>query len=252
MKRALRKQRVLQLAEAEQPRFALVLRTHARLPVALVEHHLLAVMRPALDVSVCTQQLAHFARRLRQPQELHVVAGIGLMHRGGDDGADVERVHIALDLGGRHFGIGQRDVEVSLGGVFFEGAGRIHAGGGGGAHEGRGLFKDGLDVGWDGDDVVRADEADEAVEGGAERIEQLVRGGMVSTEIGEHGARVLAGFELSGHFPELLLIFAQVGPADFEQLVERHVDHLVVLEFFAERFGADAEVAIGARQQVAS
>ena len=48
----------------------------------------------------------------------------------------------------------------------------------------------------------------------------------------------------------MLLIFAQVGPADFEQLVEGDVDHFVVLQLLREGFRADAEVAVGAGQQV--
>ena len=43
---------------------------------------------------------------------------------------------------------------------------------------------------------------------------------------------------------EVLLVFVQVGAADFKQFVERDVDHLVVLEFLREGVGADAEVAV--------
>ena len=48
----------------------------------------------------------------------------------------------------------------------------------------------------------------------------------------------------------MVLIFAQIGPADLEQLAEREIDHLVVLELFLECIGADAEVAVGAREDV--
>ena len=163
-------ERVLQLAEAEEFRFALVFCAGAGLAVALVEHHLFAVVGPAFDVGVGAEQLAHAAGGLGHPQELDVMAGVGFVHGGGDDGALVEGVHVAFDFLGRHRLVGQRDVEVGLGGVRLEGAGRVHAGEGGGAHEGRRLFDDGAHIGGDGDDVVRVDEADQAVEGGAESV----------------------------------------------------------------------------------
>ena len=42
----------------------------------------------------------------------------------------------------------------------------------------------------------------------------------------------------------------QIGHADFKQAVERSADHVVVEKFFGENCRADAEVAIGARQQI--
>ena len=44
---------------------------------------------------------------------------------------------------------------------------------------------------------------------------------------------------------------AQVLVADFEQAVERGIDHLVIEQFLAVVVGADAEIAVGARQHVA-
>ena len=87
------------------------------------------------------------------------------------------------------------------------------------------------------------DEGDQAVEGGAEAVEELIGCGMVLTEFEEDGLRILAGLELFGDLDEVLLILVHVGPADFEELVEGDVDHLVVEEFFGEGVGADAEVA---------
>ena len=87
----------------------------------------------------------------------------------------------------------QGDVEVGLGGVGLEGAGRVHGGEGGGAHEGRRLFEGGLDLGGDGDDVVGVDEGDEAGEGVLEGVEELVGGGMDGGEFGEDLLGVLVG-----------------------------------------------------------
>ena len=61
-------QRVLQLAEAQELGFALVFGAGAGLAVAIVEHHLLGVVRPAFDVRRCAEDLAHAARRLRSTQ----------------------------------------------------------------------------------------------------------------------------------------------------------------------------------------
>ena len=61
---------------------------------------------------------------------------------------------------------------------------------------------------------------------------------------------VFVGLEFFGDLGELLLILVQVGKADLEQLVERDVDHLVVLKFLREGVGADAEVAVGAGKQI--
>ena len=46
------------------------------------------------------------------------------------------------------------------------------------------------------------------------------------------------------------MIFVEVVVGDAEEVVERDVDHLVVEEFFAEGVGAEAEVAVGAGEEV--
>ena len=170
--------------------------------------------------------------------------GIGLVHRRGDHRADIESVHVAIDLSRRHRWIRKRDVEIRLRGVSFKGAGGVHAGEGGGAHERRRFFDDGLDVGRNGDDVMRADEADQIVEGGAEGVEKLIGRGMILAQLFENLARIFVRIEFGGNLFEVFLIFPQVGPADFEQLAERHVYHLVILELFLECVGADAKVAV--------
>ena len=55
---------ILQLAEAEELGFALVFCAGARLAIALVEHHLFAVMGPAFDVGVGAEDFADVAGRL--------------------------------------------------------------------------------------------------------------------------------------------------------------------------------------------
>ena len=150
----------------------------AGLAVALVEHHLLGVVGPAFDVGVGAENFADGGGELRRPEELDVVAGVGLVDAGGDDGADVEGGHVLGDVRRGPGFFRQGDVEVGLGGVGFEGAGRVHGCLGGGAHEGRGLFEGGLDFGGDGDDVVGVDEGDEAGEGVLKCVEEFVGRGV--------------------------------------------------------------------------
>ncbi len=60
---------VLQLTEAQELGFALILGAGAGLAVAIVEHHLLGIVRPSFDVGVRAKDLADAARRLQRPQD---------------------------------------------------------------------------------------------------------------------------------------------------------------------------------------
>ena len=62
--------------------------------------------------------------------------------------------------------------------------------------------------------------------------------------------RSLGRVDFSGGLFESLLVPAQVGHADLEQLVQRQVDHFFVQKFLAKAVGAQAKVAAGPRQQV--
>lgn len=73
---------------------------------------------------------------------------------------------------------------------------------------------------------------------------------MIGGEIGEHLLRRLVRFEFLGDLGELRLIRAQVGHVDLDELVERNVDHLVVLQLLRVGVGAELEVAVRLRQQV--
>ncbi len=73
---------------------------------------------------------------------------------------------------------------------------------------------------------------------------------MIFAQLFENGTRIFSRLEFRGALFEVVLIFAQVGPADFEKLVEREVDHFIVLELFPESVGANAVVAVRAWEQV--
>ena len=136
----------------------------------------------------------------------------------------------ALNLRRRHGGSRQRDIEVSLGGVLFKRAGRIHGGEGGRAHEGRRFFDNGANVRRDGDDVVAADEADQASEGRSESRNQLIGSRMHAAELFKHGVGIFAGSSSLATCLKCCLIFTQIGPANFKQLVEGQIDHLVIMQ----------------------
>src|SRR5579863_927877 len=67
-------QRILQLAETDQPRFPHVLRADSRLRVAFVEHHLLGVVGPAFHIGAGGKYLAQLRRRTVFPKILREVA----------------------------------------------------------------------------------------------------------------------------------------------------------------------------------
>ena len=74
--------------------------------------------------------------------------------------------------------------------------------------------------------------------------------GCIRAQFLKHGAGIFVRLQFLGHLVEVRLILAQIGPADFEQLVERQVDHLVVLKLLREGIGANAEVAVRAGKQI--
>jgi hypothetical protein len=129
-------------------------------------------------------------------------------------------------------------------------AGRVHTGEGGGAHEGWRFFHDGANVRRNGDDVVGADEADEAVECGTESVEQVVGGGVVLAQFQHYVGGRLGRLQFAGNLLEVGLVLAHIGPGNLKQFVKRDVYHFVVSEFFGEGVGADAEVTVRTRKQV--
>ena len=74
--------------------------------------------------------------------------------------------------------------------------------------------------------------------------------GMDGGQLGENLLGRFGGIDFFRDALELRLILVQIGVSDRQQLVERRVDHLVVEQLLRKRVGADAEVAIRARQQI--
>ena len=99
-------------------------------------------------------------------------------------------------------------------------------------------------------DFLLLDELPQAAQSVAEGLQQLVGGRMVLSQIGQHLRRSAMGIDLGGHFLKLLLVAPQIGIADLEQAIERNIHHLVVQQLLAEILGAQAEIAVGSRQQI--
>ena len=207
-------------------------------------------MSPAFHVGVGSDELADLGRELVLPEELHIVAGVGLVHAGGNDGAGVEGRHVLTGALRRPAGLRQGDVEVGLGGVGLEGAGGVHAGLGGGALEGRRFLQRGLHFRGDGDDVHGADEVDLGVEAGVEGVEQLAGRGVLLSQGGELLLGRGVGVDAFGDLGEGGLVLVQVGKADGKELVERSVDHLFVAEGLRVGVRTVLVVAVGAREEV--
>src|SRR6267143_1954662 len=228
-------ERILQLAQAHlEERGVLLLGDARRAAVAFLEHHLLGVVRPAFQVRVAPEQLAHLVRRPLHPEELDVVARVRLVDRGADDDAAVEPGHVLLHLLLRPGRLRQGDVEERLRRPLLERSGGLHGGDRGCAHERGRLLHDWQHRRGNGDDAVLLDEAPQVTEGVAERLQQLAGRRMVRAQVLQHLLRRTVRPELSSHTLELALVAAQIGHADLQQMVEGQVHRLFEEQLLAE------------------
>src|ERR1035437_2796821 len=234
-------ERVLQLP---QPQLQIAL------AVAFVQHHLLRVVRPTLRVGATAKQLADLGRGARDPYKLRVVPWISLVHRRADDGPPVEALQVLLGLLRVPRLLGKRDVEECLLGDLLEWPGRIHRRGGQRPHEGRRLLHNRRHLGRNRHDPVLLDELAQPAQHIAKTLHQLPRRRMVQQRFVQNLLRGPGFVYLRGHPRELLLVAAQIFPADLEQPVHRDIHHLVVEQLLAVGLGADPELALRARQQV--
>jgi hypothetical protein len=83
-----------------------------------------------------------------------------------------------------------------------------------------------------------------------EHAQQLVRRRVILFEILENLLRRSIRIDFRGDLAESLLIGAKIVVSDFEQPVERDVDHFLERELLRVILRAQAEVAMGAREQV--
>ena len=207
-------------------------------------------MRPAFGVGAAAHQLPYLAGGRRHPQKLNVVARIRLVHRGADDGAAIETLQILVHVLRRPTGIGQRYIEERLLGHFLVRPGRVHGCRRQRAHERRRLLHDGRHLRRNRHDVLRLDKIAQTAQHVAKGAEQFVRRGMVVLQILQDGFHRTRGVDPFRHPLHFRLIAVQILIADFQQPVERCIDHLVVQQLLPVVVGADAEVPLRARQQV--
>ena len=91
---------------------------------------------------------------------------------------------------------------------------------------------------------------DQAVERVAETLQQMIGSGMIGLQLFENLVRRFRGIDFLGDGIERGLILTQIGPADFEQAIERRIHHLVVEKFLRKCLRANAKITIRARQQI--
>ena len=69
-------------------------------------------------------------------------------------------------------------------------------------------------------------------------------------EFFKHSLRIFVQLQLFRDLIEVRLILVQIGPANFQQLIQRQIHHLVVFKLFRESLSANAEVAVRLRKQI--
>src|SRR5919198_418075 len=218
---------------------------------ALVDHHLLAVVRPALDEARRLESRAHARRRLPRLQRLVVVAWEGLVDRGEGERVAVVVREVLLLLLRRPGGVGRRDVVEALGRHALERARRVERGEGERARVlGRLRDREVLARGRR-HDLLRAYEGAYAVELGARLAAQAVRRRVFEREQPERGRDAAARRDLLGDRAHLVLRLAQLALALAQERGQGSFDHLLVEQFPAEVLGAERELPRRARQQVA-
>ena len=86
--------------------------------------------------------------------------------------------------------------------------------------------------------------SDQAVEGVAETLQQLIGLGVVLFKRSQHLLRRLRRIDQCRHPLQLRLVLVQVVVADLQQALERDVDHFVVVQFLAIQIRAETIVAL--------
>ena len=172
------------------------------------------------------------------------------MHAGRDDRPHVEARHVLGHMLRDPVLLRQRHVEERLGGVRLERPRRVHRRKGRRALKRRGLLQRRLHIAGNGNDVVRANKRDQRIECPMKRIQQIARRGMDHRQLGKNLLRRLGGINQLRHAGKLRLVPVQIVEGNRQQTVQRNVDHLVVGQLLLECLGAQAEVAVGAWQQV--
>ena len=244
-------QRILQLSQAHlEERGVLLLGDSRRAAVAFLQHHLLGVVCPAFQVGACPEQLPHLVWRPLHPEELHVMTRVRLVDRGALDDAAVEARHVLLHLLPRPGRLRQGDVEESLRRPLLERPRGLHGRDRGCAHEWGRLLHDRGQGRGNGDDAALLDEPPEIAEGVAKGLQELGGRRVVRAQIAQHVLSRSSGTELAGRALELALVAAQIDHAHLEQVVEGQIHRLFEEQLLAEILGADAEIAIGPRQEV--
>ena len=178
------------------------------------------------------------------------MAGIHLMHSGGDDGPAIEACHVLFHLVRLPGWLRQSNVKESFLGNFLKWPGSVHRCERECARKWRRLlnnrqhFRGSLTM------LVLGQKILQSAQSIAKRLQQLVRSGMVFFQFFQDLLRRLVGVEFCRRIFECLLVQPQVGHTDLKQAIQRDINVLVIEKLFAEIVGADTEVAVCLRLQV--
>src|SRR5207244_1480417 len=170
------------------------------------EHHFLAVMCPAFDECVTTENLFHFARWRRvQVQELYIMAGIGFMNRNDVGGVIVEGGEPFLFLFLWPIVLGGCDVIVGLGRALLERTRRVHRGKRRGPQILRSLFNFRANVRGDTDQMMAQNVLPNFVQIFGYVRDEILRCGVFALDLLENFNRRLVWIDLFRGFGERIL-----------------------------------------------
>src|SRR5215467_11696251 len=103
---------VLQLPKPQLQKGNVMISVNSRsAAIAFIEHHLLAVMRPAFSVGTTAKQFTYLRRCGGNPEELRVMSRINFMYGGRDDRSTIEASHVLFHLLGLPVGLRERHVK---------------------------------------------------------------------------------------------------------------------------------------------
>ncbi len=208
---------------------------------ARLDHHVLAVVRPALHERRRGhhERLARFRLHVAQVLEVQEVAGIDLVHRDRPERGRVQIAQVLLLAVSRPPRIDVGDVVVRARGPRLEGPGRPHAGERPAEKVGGRRHRHRLALG-QRHQVAARDEGGKPRQLLARGIDDPVSRGVAILDAPPH-LQGIARLDARGGRAELLLHLAELAQPDLEQPVERDLEALLEAELGGEPIGAEPE-----------
>src|SRR5215831_4856559 len=178
------------------------------------------------------------------------MAGIHLVHGGGDDRPAVEAFHVLFHLFGLPARLRQSNVEKCFLRDLLKRPGRVHGGGGQGTRERWRFLHNGQHLRRKLDDMVLGQKILQSAQSIAKSLEQLVWRRMIFFQFLQNLLRRFVRIEFCCRIFECLLVQPQVRHADLKQAIERDINIFIVQKLLAEIVGPNAEIAVRLRLEV--